>query len=66
MVGPCVALLMSQGMDFDRAGGMLQGTMKRLGTMMRSGGTMHMCYLAIFSFFVFVLLYWILRSKSSL
>lgn len=51
-----------QGKDFDNTEGLLGGTMKRLGAMMEQGGSKHMLYLVAFVVFVFVLLYYTIRS----
>jgi len=43
--------------DFDSAGSLLSGTMKRLGTMVNSKDSRHMLYLALFVVFVFMVMY---------
>ncbi|GAB9463851.1 hypothetical protein Gpo141_00001297 [Globisporangium polare] len=48
--------------DFDNTEGLLGGTMKKLGAMMDQGGSKHMLYLIAFVVFVFVLLYFAIRS----
>ncbi|TMW63226.1 hypothetical protein Poli38472_002167 [Pythium oligandrum] len=50
------------GKEFDNTEGLLGGTMKRLGIMMDQGGSKHMLYLIGFVVFVFVLLYYTIRS----
>ncbi|TYZ65056.1 hypothetical protein PybrP1_004508 [[Pythium] brassicae (nom. inval.)] len=50
------------GKDFDNTEGLLGGTMKKLGAMMEQGGSKHMLYLVGFVVFVFVLLYYTIRS----
>ncbi|KAJ0402548.1 hypothetical protein P43SY_000811 [Pythium insidiosum] len=52
----------SMGKDFDNTEGLLGGTMKRLGIMRDQGGSKHMLYLIGFVVFVFVLLYYTIRS----
>jgi blocked-early-in-transport protein 1 len=42
------------GLDFDRADGLIGGTLKKIGTMMEQGGSKHMCYLIAFVVFIFV------------
>ena len=43
--------------SFDNTGGLLGGTMKRLGALSKNGGDCAMVYLAVFVFFVFVMLW---------
>jgi hypothetical protein len=48
-----------QGDTFDRAGGLMSGTLKRLdGLIKYAGGSSHMCSLIGFIVFTFVLVWW--------
>ena len=47
--------------SFDSAGGLLHGTMKRLGTLANSKDSRHMLYLALFVVLVFLVLYKMMR-----
>jgi len=47
--------------SFDSTGGLLQGTMKRMGTMLSSKDSRHMLFLAVFVLFTLLLLYKMLR-----
>jgi blocked early in transport 1 len=42
------------------ASGLLGGTMKKIGTMMKKGGSKHMCYLVLFIVFTFMMIWWIM------
>lgn len=57
-------MLDEMSLDFGRAGAMLSTTMKKLGDMMSTGGSRHMCYLALFAFFFFVVIYFMMKGKS--
>jgi blocked-early-in-transport protein 1 len=46
--------------DMGRTTGMLDGTIGKIGNMMKNGGSQHMCYLASFIVFVFFVLYWVI------
>ena len=47
--------------SFDKTGGLLGSTMKRLGLVSKSGGNCTMTYLAVFVFVVFLLLWRLTR-----
>ena len=47
--------------SFDATGGLLGGTMKRLGRLAQSGGGWHMTQLAAFVFFVFLFMWWLTK-----
>lgn len=51
------AMLDGLGSSFDSAGGLLGGTMKRLGALTNSSGNCTMVYLVAFVLFVFLLLW---------
>lgn len=55
------SLLDNMGDGFSNVGGMLAGSLARMGVMMERGGAKHMCYLVVFVVFVMVLLYWLVR-----
>jgi blocked-early-in-transport protein 1 len=44
---------------------MLQGSLRRIGTMLQSGGPKHMCYMVGFTVFVMVFLYWLMTYKGT-
>uniref|UniRef100_A0A7E4V355 t-SNARE coiled-coil homology domain-containing protein n=1 Tax=Panagrellus redivivus TaxID=6233 RepID=A0A7E4V355_PANRE len=54
-------LLGSMESDFDASRGLLDGAMKRLGIVQRTGGKNVLCYLVLFSFFVFLCIYYLVR-----
>lgn len=43
---------------------MLAGSLRRIGTMLESGGAKHMCYMVGFVVFVVVFLYWLMSFKG--
>jgi blocked-early-in-transport protein 1 len=43
---------------------MLAGSLRRIGTMLESGGAKHMCYMVGFVVFVMVFLYWVMTYKG--
>jgi hypothetical protein len=47
------------------AQGLLKGAMKKLDSIAQQGGNKHMCYLAIFVVFVFLLLYFLMTRQST-
>ena len=49
---------------FLNTGDMLQGSLRRIGTMLESGGGKHMCYMVAFVVFVMVFLYWLMTHKG--
>ena len=54
-------LLSDLDSGFDKTGGMLGGTMRRIGAMADSKGSRHMLYLALFVIFVLLLVYKLFR-----
>lgn len=46
------------------ASGMLGATIDKLGKMLEQGGSRHMLYLVVFVVFAFIVIYFIMRSKS--
>ena len=44
---------------------MLVGSLRRIGTMLESGGAKHMCYMVAFVVFVMVFLYWLMTYKGT-
>lgn len=48
--------------EMGSASNLMSGTMKQLGDMMNSGGSKHMCYLVVFIFAFFLLVYWMIRG----
>ena len=51
----------SAGME--NTSGMLTSVTGKIGTMLRSGSNKHMCYLILFAFFIFVLVYLMIRHS---
>ncbi|NXG19492.1 BET1 protein, partial [Grallaria varia] len=49
--------------DFDSAGGLLGATMGRLRTLSRGSQTKLLCYMMLFSLFVFFVIYWIIKLR---
>lgn len=57
------SLLDQMGDGFSNTGELLAGSLKKIGTMLESGGAKHMCYMVIFIVVVFVLLYMLMKSR---
>ncbi|NXR12031.1 BET1 protein, partial [Semnornis frantzii] len=49
--------------DFESTGGLLGATMGRLRTLSRGSQTKLLCYMMLFSFFVFFVIYWIIKLR---
>lgn len=49
------------GGEFDSSHGLLGSTMRRLGIISKSGGHRFMCYLVLFAFFVFLIIWYLIR-----
>jgi len=58
------SLLDSMQDGFMNTSDMLQGSLRRIGTMLESGGAKHMCYMVGFVVFVMVFLYWLMTHKG--
>jgi blocked early in transport 1 len=58
------SLLDQMGDGFSNVGDMLQGSLRRIGAMLESGGSKHMCYMVGFVVFVVVFLYWMMSHKG--
>lgn len=56
------SLLDSMGDGFQNTRDMLAGSLRRIGTMLESGGAKHMCYMVGFCVFVMIFLWWLMRS----
>uniref|UniRef100_A0A915B657 BET1 homolog n=1 Tax=Parascaris univalens TaxID=6257 RepID=A0A915B657_PARUN len=54
-------LLSEMDSDFDRSKGMLGATMGRLARVAKAGGKNLLCYLVLFSLFVFLVIYYLAR-----
>jgi len=48
--------------DYEGAGGLLGATVDKLGKMLATGGSKHMCYIILFVMFVFFLLYYVIKK----
>ncbi len=57
------SLLDQMGDGFSNAGELLAGSLKKIGTMLESGGAKHMLYMVGFIVVVFVLLYMLMKSR---
>lgn len=51
---------MDSGFDFSKT--LLGSTMKKLGIVSNAGGHKLLCYLVLFAFFVFLVIYWLCRE----
>lgn len=58
------SLLDQMGDGFGNVKDLLQGSLRRIGTMLESGGAKHMCYMVGFVVFVVVFLYWMMTFKG--
>lgn len=58
------SLLDQMGDGFMNTRDLLQGSLRRIGTMLESGGSKHMCYMVGFVVFVVVFLYWVMTFKG--
>ncbi|XP_053322405.1 BET1 homolog [Spea bombifrons] len=56
-------LLGEMDSDFDSAGGILGATMGRLKVLSRGSQTKLLCYMMLFSLFVFFVIYWFLKLR---
>ncbi|NXI35291.1 BET1 protein, partial [Galbula dea] len=56
-------MLAEMDTDFDSAGGLLAATMGRLRTLSRGSQTKLLCYMMLFSLFVFFVIYWIIKLR---
>jgi blocked early in transport 1 len=59
------ALLDGMGDGFQNTRDLLQNSLRRIGTMLESGGAKHMCYLVAFCVFVMVFLWWLMTYKGT-
>ena len=59
------SFLDNMGDGFMNTRDLLQGSMKRIGTMLETGGSKHMCYMVAFVVFVVVFLYWMMTFKGT-
>ena len=59
------SLLDDMGEGFASTGDLLAGSLRRIGTMLESGGAKHMCYMVAFVVFVMVFLYWLMTYKGT-
>ncbi|MFH4975326.1 hypothetical protein AB6A40_002035 [Gnathostoma spinigerum] len=54
-------LLNEMDSDFDASRGLLGTTMRKLGVVAKAGGKNMLCYLILFSLFVFLIIYYLIR-----
>lgn len=59
------SLLDDMGDGFANTRDLLAGSLRRIGTMLESGGAKHMCYMVGFVVFVMVFLYWVMTHKGT-
>lgn len=52
-----------QDSDFDSTGGLLGATIGRVKRLSRGSSTKLLCYMLLFSFFVFFILYWFMKLR---
>lgn len=57
-------LLDGIGDGFSNTRDMLQGSLRRIGTMLEEGGSKHMCYMVTFIVFIMVFLWWLMSHKG--
>ena len=50
-------------LDFGSVGALMKGVATKLDRMMGRGSSRHMCYLALFMVVVFLVIYWVMRSR---
>lgn len=54
----------AQGIDFDKAGGLMSGTLSRLDGLVRGRGTQgHMCHVIMFAVGLFLLTWWLFTRR---
>ena len=58
------SLLDNMGDGFESTRDMLAGSLRRIGTMLESGGTKHMCYMVVFCVVVMLVLYWLMKRGT--
>ena len=59
------ALLDGMGDGFTNTRDLLQNSLRRIGTMLESGGTKHMCYMVLFCVAVMLFLWWLMTYKGT-
>ena len=59
------SLLDNMGDGFSNTRDMLQSSLRRIGTMLESGGAKHMCYMVAFCVFVMIFLWWLMSYKGT-
>jgi blocked-early-in-transport protein 1 len=59
------SLLDHMGDGFTNTADLLQGSLRRIGTMLESGGAKHMCYMVLFCVAVMIFLYFLMSFKKS-
>jgi len=58
------SLLDNMSDGFQNTRDMLQGSLRRIGTMLEQGGAKHMCYMVGFCVSVMLFLWWLMSSKG--
>lgn len=59
------SLLDGMGDGFANTRDLLQNSLRRIGTMLESGGSKHMCYMVAFCVFVMIFLWWLMTFKGT-
>jgi blocked early in transport 1 len=59
------SLLDQMDSGFSNTRDLLQGSLRRIGTLLEQGGTKHMCYMVLFSVFVISFLWWLMTYKGT-
>lgn len=59
------SMLGDMGENFGNVGDLLAGSLRRIGTMLESGGAKHMCYMIAFIVAVMIFLYWVMTYKGT-
>jgi blocked-early-in-transport protein 1 len=59
------SLLDHMGDGFANTADLLQGSLRRIGTMLESGGAKHMCYMVLFCVTVMIFLYFLMSFKKA-
>jgi blocked early in transport 1 len=58
------SLLDNMGDGFQNTRDMLQGSLRRIGTMLEQGGAKHMCYMVAFCVFIMIFLWFLMSFKG--
>jgi blocked-early-in-transport protein 1 len=59
------SLLENMGDGFQNTRDLLGNSLRRIGTMLESGGAKHMCYMVLFAVFVMLFLWWLMSYSGT-